>query len=108
MKIQGTPAQGNISISNLKVTTPDIINLSMPISGTEYTASLPANTARFFLRSRTDSILQLSYTSGETGTKYLTIYPGETYVEERIDKVSLDLYLQSSKSAETVEIVSWS
>lgn len=105
--IQASGAQGNISIDNLKVTTPDIINYIAVNADTEYNISLPSNTTRFLVRARGTAKLRLAFNSGETATKYITLWPGYEYIDADIDLVSLTLYIQSSKAGETIEIVSW-
>ena len=85
-------------------TTAEIFNVTVVTSGTEVSQALPANTKKFILRSRNRSEVQLSYTSGESGTKYLTIRPGATFEDSNL-YVAQTLYFQTSKSAETIEII---
>ena len=105
--ITATPNSSQLSVNLTGVTTPTIQNVTLATAGTEYTITLPANTERFKIRVRGSSKLQIAYTSGQTGTNYISIYPGACYEEAALDIASLSIYVQASKSGETLEIVSW-
>ena len=87
-------------------TTATIFNVSAPLAGTEYSQALPANTKGFIIRSRNKSTLQLAYTSGTTGTTYLTIAPSATYEDSNF-YTAQTVYFQASKNAETIEIIAY-
>lgn len=106
--IQATGTGGNITISNLRVTTPAVSNTTIISANTEQGIALPANTVKFKLKARGTARLQIAYTATESGTNYMTIYPGQCYEEDAINRVSTTIYIQSSKAGEVVEIVSWS
>lgn len=101
----------NVSTSNtdLLVTTPAISNTTLGLAGAETGIALPAGTKRFSLRARGIAKLQLAYTSGQSGSVYREILPGNIYEEGFIDTtVSLTVYVQSNKASTIVELVSWS
>ena len=106
-QIQASGSPTNLSVSNLRVTTPTITNTTMAAANTEQAIALPANTARFRICVRNNAVLKLAFTATESGTNYITIWPGAYYIENQIDRVSTTLYIQSSKAGEVVEIVSW-
>jgi hypothetical protein len=90
---------------DLIVANPQIIQLSMPTAGTEYSQSLTGRYFRF--KSRLGSTVKLSYTLGASGTNYLTIWPGELYESPPLADATIILYIQASKSNETLEIELW-
>lgn len=87
-------------------TTATIFNVPAAVAGTEYSQALPANTKSFIIRSRNKSSLQLAYTSGASGTTYLTIPPGASYEDSNL-YTAQTIYFQASKSAETIEIIAY-
>lgn len=102
----GVTSGGTTSIRSK--TTPAIQNVSLVLANTEYSITIPVNTVEFSIRTRKNSLLKLAYTATESGTKYITIWPGETYTESAItDSASLTLYVQSSKADEIIEVWSW-
>ncbi len=109
MSVFNTSQVGASNVNIGGVTTPDIINFSLTLANTEYTINLPAGTQRFQIKSRGTHILKLSYTLNQSGTVYLSIYPGDCYQEFGIDaSSSLTVYMQSTGAGEVVEIISWS
>lgn len=90
------------------VTIPFIDNLSVPLANTEVSYTLPTNTRRFILKNRSSGMLKLSYTSGQSGVKWFSIEPGNSYSETNISKPSLTIYLQSPTANQILEILSWS
>ena len=100
---------GTLDISALTVTTPVIANQTITSANTEYSYALPANTKRFKIQNRNEGLIKLSYTSGQSGTNYWTIFPGQQYDGENISNTAtLTLYYQSTKAAQLLEVVSWS
>lgn len=89
--------------------TPTIYNVSVPLANTEVSQSLPSNTKKFLLKVRNNgSELKLAFTSGQSGTNYLSINKGATFVEDGIKVGSLTLYFQVNNANEVVEILAWS
>ena len=105
--ITATPNSAQSSVTIAGVTTPDIQNISLALADTEYTVTLPASTKRFRLQVRGTSKLKLAYTLGQSGSNYITVWPGAYYTETELDINSLSIYVQASKSGEILEIVSW-
>lgn len=87
--------------------TPTIANVSMAVAGTEYSYAFPANTKKFTIQSRNDGKLKIAFTAGQSATQYISISAGAAYSEESVKLVSVTLYFQSSKNADTLEILSW-
>lgn len=101
----GSGSQGGSSQST--VSTATIQNITLATATTEYTITIPANSKRFTLKTRNNSILKVSYTSGQSGINYFTIGYGVCYTEDSLDGSSLTLYLQSSKDSTIIEVLSW-
>ena len=88
--------------------TPVIYNVTMTTADTEYSQALPANTRKFLIKCRTSFAIKLSFTSGQSGTTYLTVPADMTYWEDQINVASITLYLQCATAAQVAEIVAWS
>lgn len=87
---------------------PIIYNVTLTNAGTEYSQTLPANTRKVLIRVRSGaSDLKLAYTSGESGTKYITIPAGSSKYLEGIYIKGETLYFQSPTASEVVEIEAW-
>lgn len=86
--------------------SPTIYNVSVTLANTEYSQALSANTKAFTIKVRGTGSIKLAFTSGQSGTNYLTIHGGSTYSAGSID-YSGSLYFQSPKAAQLVEIVAW-
>jgi hypothetical protein len=89
------------------VQTPSVINQTALLANTEYSVALPIGARKFYIRSRDDAKLQLAFTSGQSGTLYITIYPGSTFMEDCIHNASVSLYFQSNKAGKVVEVLYW-
>lgn len=95
----GSPQLSSVTIANPVAT----------LASTEYSYSLPASTKVLKVRARGDALLQISFTSGQTNTVFLSIYPGDTYESPVFPlDFSTTLYFRSSKALEVLEIESWS
>lgn len=97
---------GSIDVNVGTVNTPTIDNLVMGEANIEVPYVLPQFTKRFKLRARGLSKIQLSYTTGETNTNFITISPGTVY-EERDFSILTNMYFRASKANEIIEILSW-
>ena len=86
--------------------SPSIINLELADANTEYSVSLPENTTGFLVQCRSSYDIKMSFTPGESGSKFLTIKAGQTYWKERLNG-SLILYFQSATASVVVEILFW-
>lgn len=87
---------------------PTIVNSTITLADTEYSYVIPSGAREFSLRVRNDSILKIAYTSGQSGTNYVTVYPGMTYRRDKLRRSSsLTIYYRSSKSGEVLELEYW-
>jgi hypothetical protein len=88
--------------------TPNISNIAMAVAAAEYSYGIVSGTKKLTIKSRQNGKLQIAWTSGQTGTNYLTISPGSSYTIDSIDtSTGLTLYFQSTKDTDTLEILYW-
>lgn len=88
-------------------TEPTIYNVSVPLANTEVSQTLSDNTKSFTIRVRGTCTLKFAFDSGQSGTNYITIYPGSSYSIEGLN-FSGTLYFQTNKPSQVVEILEWS
>lgn len=87
---------------------PTIANVTMTSAATEYSYAIPAGTKRFEIKLRSGSaLLQLAFTSGASGSTYITIPYGASYAEVDAKAGGLTLYFQSPDAAQVAEIKTW-
>ena len=107
LKVEQSPLVSSVdNVQVINATSPTIYNLTLTDANTEYSQALPANTTKYVVQCRTDDDVKMSFTSGESGTKYLTIHGGQSYWEDLV-KISPTLYFQSATAGVVVEIVAW-
>lgn len=103
-----TTINANISTLVKPAATHNIYNVTMTSANTEYSQTLPASTKKFTIKCRTNYDVKLCFTSGASGTTYITIPAGMTYWDDLIKPVTLTLYFQCPTAAQVTEIVAWS
>jgi hypothetical protein len=84
--------------------SPLITNLSLPTINTEVSHVLQNGLHEITIRNRTEAELKISYVSGESGTKYLTINANCVHTLEGLKFTGKTIYIQSP-SISTVEIL---
>ena len=97
-------------IAQLKsATTQTVFNpISPGTADTEFSQALPNKTKMLIIKSRDPRArIQYTLTSGESGTKYVTIPIGTERILTFIDLSSATLYLQVNKSSTVIEIEAW-
>jgi len=101
------PASPSIVAVRTK-TTPVIQNVTLALANTEYSIVVPTASVSYSIRTRGCSKLQLSFTATQSGTNYITVWPGETYNEEGLTSAaSITLYVQSKTAGEVLEVWTW-
>jgi hypothetical protein len=91
-------------------TTPTIKTVAAPLSGTEYSYSLPAGTKRFTVRARQGvARLRIAFIATATnGTDYWTVRAGSSLPEQCVNSTTTYIvYFQSTKANTDVEFLSW-
>lgn len=90
-------------------TATTIANVTMTDANTEYSYALPSGTKVFRMKLRSQSAsFKLSFTSGQSGTTYITVNQGGSYGESGVSLSSKTLYFQSPTAAQTMEVISYS
>jgi len=85
-----------------------IYNVSAATAGQEYSQALSTNTKRFMIKTKANRTkLQISFVNGESGTKFITIPKGASYVETDLDLTGVTIYFQANKDSQTIEITEW-
>jgi len=85
---------------------PSVINTTSPIAtDTEFSISLPSNTKKFIIKTRTNAELKINFSSGFTS--WFTIPERNSFYEENLKLSSSTIYLKCNKSAVVVEILAW-
>ena len=82
-----------------------IFNITCTAANTEYSQAL-GECRKFLIKSRTGD-LKVCFTSGQSGTTYISLSGGQGYNEDLIHPAELTLYFQSPAAGTIVEIVKW-
>lgn len=107
------PVDAVINLSAQNPDTSTIFNTLVPTPGVEQSVTLPAKTAIFTISVRSNKaiVLQYSFVAGESGTKYITVWPGSV---KKIEGLSFDtptpIYFQLNRvdaGGTIVEIETW-
>jgi len=111
LKVSDSNVQNELIDINTKLTgisTPTITNISIPLANTEQSYVLPIGTKKFFFQIEGTAKLQYSFTSGQSGTNYITVFGG---AREQVDGLELSsaltLYFQASKANEKLQLMYW-
>ncbi len=91
---------------------PEIFNLTLTDANTEYSQALPVGVRKFTIQSRDVSAdVKISFVSGESGSKFITILGNASYSENLIHTPvgeTLTVYAQTTSTAAPVlELMSW-
>lgn len=102
-----SPITGSTTLVGKK--TPNIQNVSLPVAGTEYSFTIPAGSVYCEFISQECGKLQFAFTATESSTKYRTVWPGNEYIINNLDSSNgaITVYVQSTKTNDVLEIVSW-
>jgi len=100
---------GSINTTANAADTPSISNIAIPTANTEQSFAFPNDTKKISFKLRGNGKLKYAYTSGQSGTNFITAYPGNTVtITDILLTAGLTIYFQSTKSGEVLEILSWS
>lgn len=87
---------------------PTIANTTMTVANTEYSYAVPANTKKVLIKERSgSSAVKLAYTSGQSGTTYITIPAGSTKYLEGAWLTGITLYFQCADAGKVIETEIW-
>lgn len=88
-------------------TVVSIFNHTVITANTEESQALPAGTKHFLIRSRNRGKIKLAYESGGTSANFLTIPAGTSFTDNNF-YTTVELFFQSSKPNDVIEIVAYS
>ena len=94
----------NITATLGGATNIEITNFAITTINSEVSHNLKTNLKELIVRAREAANIKLSFVSGESGTKYLTVFKGTALSLSNISFTAKVLYFQSDKVG-TVEIV---
>lgn len=93
------------TVSTETLDTPQVNTVNLTVANTEYSFPLPVGTKTYALQNRNDGLIKYRTTSGGA---HWTLFPGQPYYINNLRAAaSVTLYLESSKPAQTIEILSW-
>lgn len=107
--VDGSKVGLDVNIINAPtVNTPLITNITYPVINAEQSHAFNANTKRFMIRFREHGKMNLTFTTGTTGSNFITLRPGTVYSEMDIENTgSLTIYFSVNNTG-TVEVLEWS
>ena len=89
-------------------TTHNIYNKVSPgVANSEFSQTITDGTKQLLIKCRGSAKLQITFVSGETATKYITVHKGTVYSAKDLDLQSFTLYMEADKASQTVEIEEW-
>lgn len=104
----GAAAADSLQTAPDQAKVPTVANVTMGAIGAESSYALPSGTKRFIIKTRDRSKLQLAYVSGDSGTTFIELKPGNAHeVWDISAAAAVTLYFQSSKAGTIAEIESW-
>lgn len=88
---------------------PFISNITAVLSGIEYLHTFPSTTKRYLIRTRKSSAFKIAFVSGDTLTgNHVNIRAGCYYTEQVVNtNLPLNIYIQTTKVNEIIEILYW-
>ena len=100
------PDLNDASIGTPPSTSVTQFNIILGTINTEQSQVLPANTKGFILKSRGLSLLKISYTVAESGTKFITVPKTGVFTDNNFYS-SQTIFFQSPQTGDVVEIVAY-
>lgn len=105
MTIQQPTFQPILNVDIVNATEPKITNLVLTLADTEYSHMLVNGLKELIIKCREYSDLKYSFVSGESDTKYFTIWRGTCHNLNDLDFNNKTLFIQSSRANVTVEVM---
>lgn len=90
-------------------TTQVVYNINSPVTPLQEFSQLLSNgTKQIIIRCRGIATIRMTFTSGETNTKYITIPKNCSYEKNNFNLTNATVYLSCDKSSQVIEIEQWS
>jgi len=86
---------------------PSVVNVAMATKNTEYSYAIPTGVSKILIKLRDSGVaLKLAYTSGASGTTYLTV-PAATAKSIDNIKGGITIYFQADTDSQVLEVEIW-
>jgi hypothetical protein len=96
------------NVKALQATTWTVAKVDLPVAGTIYSYTFPANTKKFALLAEKAEYLHIgSSASSITGGDYWEVYQGVEFTEDHLTLASFTIYFRSDKASDVVRFQSW-
>lgn len=105
MTIQQPTFQPILNVDIVNSSDAKITNLNLILADTEYSLALVNGLKELRIKCREYADLKYSFVSGESATKYFTIWRGVCDNLTDLDFNTKTLYIQSSKANVTIEVM---
>lgn len=89
-----------------EATAPALYNVSCVSGATQYSQALPAGARKFTIKARGGD-LQVCFTTGETGSKYILLTDGQSLTEDQVKLTGRTLYFESPTAGTVAEVLAW-
>lgn len=90
------------------IKNPYIHNLTIVTANTEQSFSVPMGTKKMHIKNRGNGVLKVSFIVNESNVNFFTLHPGSAYTEENLFLEGiLNIYYQSNKINDVIEIIRW-
>jgi hypothetical protein len=98
---------GSINVVPTTVTLdPFIENITTVLANTEYSFTFPTDTRHWIIKNRGDARTQFAFNLGDSGIKFMTLWPGAVYHMD-VNFGGKKIYFQTSKPNQVIEILHW-
>lgn len=96
---------GGVPVSSTSdIVSYSIINQSLTTANTEVEIIVPTTAVYIHVFCRTDKLIKIAFTSGQSGTVYASLVPGSYYEYSKKSGSSLSLYVQSPTANQVLEV----
>jgi hypothetical protein len=95
-----------VTFQGLTIESATVLNVAAPVAGTEYTFTIPVGAKRFEVAARSGlAKVQYCFSAGQSAIDYKTLRAGSVWEEPNLFLVAgLDVYFQTNKNGEVLEI----
>ena len=99
-----TSFAGTLNANVPEIGSYSVANISVPTAATEVSITIPDSAMWISIYNRTDGLTKLAFVSGESGTNYVTINPGDCHEYTKRAGTSMIVYVQCPKATQVIEM----
>lgn len=97
-----------VTVNSIKpVKNPVVTNVMTSAAPNTETSFTVTAIKRLEIYNKGSTTVQLSYAAGTSGTMYLSLTLGSSYIEDNIDDQTIVVYVQASLASQRLEVVTW-